>query len=197
MVLTHQMVGASVLLLDTSDFVSRAGAGDGTKLVAVMVAGAHFLGSIVALFLTDSIGRRAQLLTGLGGLGIIGATAGVLLATEAGLASTATCLYIYVGIFQCFFSPMFYCVITEIFPVDLRATAISLAFSSLFVFTFVINLVYNVLRDATIIHGTNNEASWFFLFSLTAITSWCVLHDEKTLPETKGMSLFDAEALWR
>jgi len=196
MVLTHQFVGASILLLDTNDFVAQAGAGDSVSEVAVMVAAAHFIGSIVGLFVTDSINRRTQLLTGLSGLSVIGILLCALYASDAGLVGTGACLYIYVATFQCFFSPMFYCVVTEIFPVDLRAIAIAVTFSSLFFLTFLVSLFYGALRKQTFIDGMNNEAAWSLFFGFSAFISWCTLRDEKILPETRGISLFDSSSLW-
>jgi hypothetical protein len=58
-------------------------------------------------------------------------------ATEAGLFGIAACLYIYVWrpFSASFLLCMFYCVVTEIFPVDLGAIAISVTFSGLFFLT--------------------------------------------------------------
>ena len=146
--------------------------------------------TIVAILLIDRVGRKPLLLIGLIGmiisLGILG-TAFVLpgLSSSLGLLAVIS-LMLYVGSFAIGLGPVFWLMISEIYPLRIRGRAMSTA--------TIVNWGTNLLVAITFLSliqliGTPGT---FWLYSIIGIAAWIFVYF--LVPETKGKSLEEIEA---
>lgn len=151
--------------------------------------------TIVAIYLLDRVGRRPLLLWSAAGM----AAALLLLgagfafgrgAEEGGLLGVITggSLMVYIGFFAIGLGPVFWLMIAEIYPLRLRAVAMSVA--------TVANWAANWLVAATFLTMANTigRAGIFWLYAAMGILTWIFVW--RVVPETKGKTLEEVEAFF-
>jgi SP family galactose:H+ symporter-like MFS transporter len=146
--------------------------------------------TILAVYIVDRVGRRPLLLIGLIGmivslglLGVVfslGATSGA-----AGLLATV-CLALYIASFAISLGPIFWLMISEIYPLNMRGSAMSIAALCNWGSNFIVALIFPVLL------ATFGGAGSFWLFAALGIVAWIFVYF--MVPETKGRTLEEIEA---
>ena len=147
--------------------------------------------TVVAIWLVDRVGRRVLLLTGLAGMCISLCTLATafLLGTGAILGwLTAASLAAYVGFFAIGLGPVFWLLISEIFPLAIRGRGMSAATIANWVANLVVALTFLRLVDLLGRPGV--------FFAYAALTAGAFLFARALVPETKGLSLEAVETLW-
>jgi len=193
LMLVHQFTGASVLIINSITFLAAAGAEHDAEanLYAIFIGVTHFCGACIALIITDTLNRRPMLLGGVAAVAVIMATLGILMVVpSAPVEARISMIYAFILVYQATVAPMFSCIVTEIFPVHIRSAGISLIFATLFMVCFLMLSLYGA--TVQYIH----ERAWCFIFGLVALISFFLLLSESFLPETNGISLYEAENLW-
>jgi MFS transporter, SP family, galactose:H+ symporter len=148
---------------------------------------------VLAIFLLDRVGRRPLLLTGVGGqivgLAILGAA--FQFHQLAGFKSYIAIggLVIYVACFAFGLGPIFWLLISEIYPLKVRGAAMS----AVTVTNWASNLAVAVTFLTLV--GLLGHAVTFWLYGAIAIAAWVFFY--LLVPETKGKSLEQIEAHWR
>ena len=148
--------------------------------------------TVVALLLLDRVGRRPLLLIGMAGmvvsLGVLG-TAFLFPHLPVLRWVAAGSLMLYVGSFAVGLGPVFWLLISEIYPVKIRGLAMSIA--------TVANWGANLLVALTFLTFVQvlGRPGTFWLYGLVGIGAWIFAYI--LVPETKGRSLEDIEAHWR
>ena len=146
--------------------------------------------TVLSLFLLDRAGRRLLLLIGLVGMTVSLALLGVVFSLEstsgaAGLLATI-CLALYIASFAISLGPVFWLMISEIYPLRIRGTAMSVASIANWGSNFLVALTFPVLL------ATLGGAGAFWLFAVLGIVAWLFVWF--LVPETKGRSLEEIEA---
>jgi len=152
----------------------------------------NVLMTMVAVWLVDRAGRRVLLLIGLTGmaLGLCVLGLGFLFGTGSDLGwLIAGSLAVYVGSFAIGLGPVFWLLISEIFPLAIRARGMSAATIANWLANLVVALTFLDLIDLL------GRPGVFFLYA--ALTLGALLFSRILVPETKGLSLEAVEALWR
>ncbi len=162
-------------------------------LATVGVGVVNLLMTVVAMLLLDRVGRRPLLLTGLVGmvlsLGVLG-LAFALPGLQQNLGWIAVgSLMAYVGAFAIGLGPVFWLLISEIYPLKIRGLAMSVAT----VANWGMNLLV-ALTFLTLIQLLGRPAT-FWLYGVVGIGAWIFAY--RLVPETKGRTLEDIEAHWR
>ena len=148
---------------------------------------------VLAIFLLDRVGRRPLLLIGVAGqivgLAILGAAF-----QFQQLASFKSCtavggLVIYVACFAFGLGPIFWLLISEIYPLRVRGAAMS----AVTVTNWTLNLAVAV-TFLTLVQILGH-AGTFWLYGAIAVAAWVFFY--LLVPETKGKSLEQIEAHWR
>ena len=173
-------------------FAGISGAGPailaGAGLTAVM-----WCCHVVAIFLLDRVGRRPLLLIGVAGqivgLAILGAAFAFpqLASFKSDVAIGG--LVIYVACFAFGLGPIFWLLISEIYPLKNRGVAMSAV--------TVTNWAMNLLVAVTFLTLVSllGHAGTFWLYGVVAVGAWIFFY--RLVPETKGKSLEEIEAHWR
>jgi SP family galactose:H+ symporter-like MFS transporter len=149
--------------------------------------------TVVALLLVDRVGRRPLLLIGLTGmiigLGVLG-LAFQLPSLSGSLGWIAEIsLMLYVGAFAIGLGPVFWLLISEIYPLKIRGVAMSVATSANWGANLFVALTFLTLIQTT------GRSSTFWIYGLVGIGAW--LFTWFYVPETKGRSLEDIESHWK
>ena len=147
--------------------------------------------TLVAIWLVDRVGRRVLLLTGLAGMGVSLCllALGFLLGKGPALGwLTAASLTAYVGCFAIGLGPVFWLLISEIFPLAIRGRGMSAATIANWLANLVVALTFLDLVDVL------GRPGVFFLYA--ALTFGALLFARTLVPETKGLSLEAIQALW-
>jgi SP family galactose:H+ symporter-like MFS transporter len=170
-------------------FVSASSAIFATVGVGVV----NVIMTIVAILLLDRIGRRPLLLTGLAGmifsLGLL--SLAFYLPSLGGLIGVLSVvgLMIYVGSFAIGLGPVFWLLISEIYPLKVRGLAMSVASEANWGTNLVVALTFLTLIQ------TVGKSGAFLFYALAGIAAWIFVY--LLLPETKGRTLEEIEEHWR
>jgi SP family galactose:H+ symporter-like MFS transporter len=160
----------------------------GAGLAAVM----WFL-HVVAIFLLDRVGRRPLLLIGIAGQVVGLAVLGAAFEFEhlASFKSTVAIagLVIYVASFAVGLGPIFWLLISEIFPLKVRGAAMSAVTVTNWGMNLAVAVTFLTLVAAL------GRAETFWLYGVIAVAAWIFCY--RLVPETKGKTLEQIEAHWR
>jgi len=148
--------------------------------------------TVVAMQLLDRVGRRPLLLVGLAGMVASLAALGLAFlapnATWLGWVAVIS-LMCYVGTFAIGLGPVFWLLISEIYPLRVRGLAMSLATVTNWAFNLIVSITFLSLVGAV-------GRSWtFWLYALVGLGA--LVFSYALVPETRGRSLEDIEAHWR
>jgi MFS transporter, SP family, galactose:H+ symporter len=148
---------------------------------------------VLAIFLLDRVGRRPLLLTGVAGqivgLAILGAAFQFQRLASFKSYTAIGGLVIYVACFAFGLGPIFWLLISEIYPLRVRGAAMS----AVTVTNWASNLAVAVTFLTLV--GVLGHAGTFWLYGAIAVVAWVFLY--LLVPETKGKSLEQIEAHWR
>jgi MFS transporter, SP family, galactose:H+ symporter len=149
--------------------------------------------TIVAMQLIDRLGRRPLLLTGLAGMAVALCVlgGGFMMGVGSGAALgwvTALSLAAYVGFFAIGLGPIFWLLISEIFPLATRGRGTATATFANWGSNLVVALTFLLLIDAF------GASSTFFLYALLSVGGFIFTY--ALVPETKGKTLEEIEAEW-
>ena len=159
-----------------------------TVLAALIVTGVLKTGCIViAAYYLDTLGRRPLLLVSLAGMGAALFLLGVAFAASSGLLAIL-CVNAYMMAFSLGIGPVTWLLASEVFPLNIRAKAMTLA--------TVANRLTSTVVASTFLSWARafTYAGYFFFFSFIAAATFLVVH--RHLPETKGKSLEEMAAFF-
>jgi SP family galactose:H+ symporter-like MFS transporter len=166
-----------------------------SAILATMGVGiVNVLMTAVAIGLIDRVGRRPLLLTGLIGMAIGLGLLGFAFMLPGQQSSTlgliaAGSLMLYVASFAIGLGPVFWLLISEIYPLKIRGRAMSVATEANWGSNLIIALTFLTLIQLL------GETGTFWLYGLVSILAWLFAYF--LVPETKGRSLEEIEAHWR
>jgi SP family galactose:H+ symporter-like MFS transporter len=170
----------------------------GFKGASASILGAVGLGvvmifcHILAIFLLDRVGRRPLLLVGIAGqiigLGVLGAAFQFKQLPGDQYIAVGS-LVLYVSCFAFGLGPIFWLLISEIYPLAFRGAAMSVAT----VANWIMNLAVAV-SFLTLV-GLAGHALTFWIYGAITMGAWFFIY--KLVPETKGKSLEQIEEDWK
>jgi MFS transporter, SP family, galactose:H+ symporter len=162
-------------------------------LATVGVGVVNVIFTIVAIALLDRVGRRPLLLVGLAGmtfsLTLLGAVFFLpsLLSSLGDLAVVG--LMLYVASFAIGLGPVFWLLISEIYPLKVRGLAMSIASEANWGSNLIIALTFLTFVQVLGRSGT------FWLYAIVGVGAWVFAF--LLIPETKGKTLEEIEEHWR
>ncbi|MGI4857646.1 MAG: sugar porter family MFS transporter [Janthinobacterium lividum] len=148
--------------------------------------------TVVAIRLVDHVGRRVLLLWGIGGMGVsLTLLAFVFLFGKGPVLSwlTAASLTAYIGFFAIGLGPVFWLLLSEIFPLAIRARGMAAA--------TIANWLANLAVALTFLNLTALLGRPGVFFAFAALSFVALAFTYRLVPETMGLSLEAVDALWR
>jgi SP family galactose:H+ symporter-like MFS transporter len=187
----QQITGINTIIYYAPTIFQLAGFDSAAQsiLATVGVGAVNVIMTIVSLRLLDRVGRRPLLLTGIAGM-----TASLIVlgcVFRGGAFPGANWLavisvMVYVGAFAISLGPIFWLLISEIFPLRVRGVAMGLATMSNWAFNLLVALTFLILlNDLT-------PAYTFWLYALLSIGAFVFSY--RLVPETKGRALEEIHA---
>lgn len=172
-------------IFQTAGIASKAGA----ILATAGIGALNFLATLIAVRLIDRVGRRLLLQTGLIGMAVslLFLAASFAFVTGKAIAwLTVASLAAYIISFAIGLGPIFWLLIAEIFPLQIRARGMCFATMANWGANLVVALTFlNLLRVLS-------PAGTFALYAAFSIMACWFVH--RLVPETKGRSLEEIEA---
>jgi SP family galactose:H+ symporter-like MFS transporter len=191
----QQLTGINTVIYYAPTIFKFAGiSGAGPAILAgAGLAGVMWCFHVLAIFLLDRVGRRPLLLSGVAGqivgLAVLGAAFQFpqLASFKSDVAIAG--LVVYVACFAFGLGPIFWLMISEIFPLKNRGVAMSVV--------TVTNWAMNLLVAVSFLTLVSvlGHAGAFWVYGVIGIGAWIFFY--KLAPETKGKSLEQIEAHWR
>jgi sugar porter (SP) family MFS transporter len=187
----QQFVGVNTVIYYAPTILSDTGLTKSSSIAQTVFVGVtNVVFTIVAVLLLDKVGRRALLLIGTVGLTVSLAVLGVYFSIPT-LQHTAgylalVGLLVYIASFAIGLGPVFWLMISEIFPSGVRSKAMSVSTMANWAANFIVAGSFLTLNMAITRQGT------FFLY--TAIGVAAFLFFLFRVPETKGRSLEDIQS---
>ncbi len=177
------------IILQTAGISSASGAILATAGIGVV----NVLMTIVSMRLIDRIGRRPLLLAGIGGmavsLGILSLSFHISMHSAALAWIAVISMMAYVASFAISLGPIFWLLISEIYPLKIRSSTEGLAAT----FNWGSNLVVT-LTFLTLVQRIGASRT-FLLYALFAVAAW--IFSFQYVPETKGRTLEEIERFWQ
>src|SRR4051794_1204596 len=182
----QQFVGVNTVIYYAPTILSDTGMGNSAALASTVIVGVtNLVFTIIAVLLLDKVGRRALLITGTVGTMLSLVLLGVYF-TSSSLQANASWLalaglVLFIASFAIGLGPVFWLMISEIFPVAQRSRAMAVCT----IFNWGANFL--VAQTFLTLVGAITQQGVFFLYAALALVSVGLFWVK--VPETKGRSL--------
>lgn len=186
----QQVTGINAIMYYAPEIFKEAGAGTNASLVQTILVGLiNFLFTILALWLIDKAGRKALLLVGSALMTVSLLVIGI--AFHSGQTSGPLVLVfilVYVAAFAISLGPVVWVLLSEIFPNRIRGRATAIASMSLWAADYIVSQSFPPMLNSA------GPAMTFWIFGVLSLVTF--LFTWRVVPETKGKSLEEIEAVW-
>jgi MFS transporter, SP family, galactose:H+ symporter len=190
----QQITGINTVIYYAPLIIQTAGisSASGAILATAGIGAVNVLMTIFAMWLIDRSGRRPLLLTGIAGMTITLGLLGVVFHIShqsTGMAWLAVIsMMAYVGSFAISLGPIFWLLISEIYPLKIRNSAEGVAATFNWGANLLITLTFLTLVDKL------GPSLTFWFYGLCAIGAF--IFSYYFVPETKGRTLEQIEEFW-
>ncbi|MBX0349186.1 sugar porter family MFS transporter [Haloarcula pellucida] len=187
----QQITGINAVIYYAPTILESTGFGSTTSILATVGIGViNVVMTVVAIALIDRVGRRLLLQVGIGGmvvtLGVLG-TVFYLPGFGGALGWIATAsLMLFVAFFAIGLGPVFWLLISEIYPLAVRGSAMGTVTVANWGANLLVSLTFPMLTAGV------GKPSTFWLFGACSLVA--LLFTYRLVPETKGRSLEAIEA---
>jgi MFS transporter, SP family, arabinose:H+ symporter len=155
-----------------------------TSLVGLI----NFIFTFVAILFIDKLGRRSLYLIGSMGMVITLVLLAVSFYFKMEGIFTLICILSFIAFFAACIGPVFWTLLSEIFPNRIRGKAIAFASFTQWIFNFLVVLLFPHFLAS--VGGTKT----FLFLAIMSLLQW--LFTFLYVPETKGKSLEEIERIW-
>ena len=182
----QQFCGINVVFNYTSTVFEAVGADLDRQLFETVAIGAvNLIFTLLAMWQVDKLGRRPLMLTGSIGLAVMYVILASFLMIGVSPAILSVFILLAIAIYATTLAPVFWVLISEIFPNHVRGKATSVAVIALWIAYFILVFTFPILAKSIGTYGP------FYIYA--AICLGCFFFVKKKVPETKGKTLENIE----
>ncbi len=163
-------------------FQSIGASKDDQLLQTVFIGAVNLVFTILAMVLVDKLGRKPLMLIGAGGLCLLYVL--IVHALQSGSGMLSGLLLAAIGTYAMTLAPVIWVLISEIFPVGVRAAAITIAVVSLWLAYFILVFTFPPLFDRL-------KEYTFYIYAVICAAGF--LFTLFRIKETKGKNLEDVQ----
>lgn len=185
----QQFVGINVVLYYAPRiFESMGAAKDASMLQTIVMGLVNVIFTVVAIMTVDKWGRKPLLIFGSIGMAI--GMFGVAAMAFSDIIGIGTLLFIiiFTASFMMSWGPICWVLISEIFPNKIRGQAVAIAVAAQWAANYFISSTYPMMMEFS---GGLTYSFYGLMSVLSALFVW------RFVPETKGKSLEQMEAIWK
>lgn len=185
-----QICGVNAIIYYGPRILEEAGFALSDALGGQVIIGiVNVLFTLIAIWKIDQLGRRPLLIWGVSGIMFSLIMVGLLFYfnVTSGFWLMGFIL-LFIASFAFSFGPVIWTLLSEIYPINVRGTAMSIATLTLWAGTALVGQVVPWMLD------TLTPAGTFWIFSLSCIPALYL--GIKVIPETKGKTLEEIEKFW-
>jgi len=192
----QQFVGINVVLYYATDIFRGMGLSTNASLFQTIIVGAvNLTFTVVAILAVDKFGRRPLQIIG----ALVMAVSMISLGTNFWLGGTGTVaiasMLVYTAGFAVSWGPVTWVLLSEIFPNQIRGKAMAVAVAAQWIANYLVSWTFPILdkNPYLVDHFKHGFAYWIYggMSILAALFMW------RVVPETKGHSLEEIEAVWQ
>ena len=192
----QQFVGINVVLYYATDIFKGMGMTTNASLLQTIIVGAvNLVFTVVAILSVDRFGRKPLQIIG----ALVMAVSMISLGADFWLGGKGmialVCMLVYTAGFAVSWGPVTWVLLSEIFPNQIRGKAMAVAVAAQWIANYLVSWSFPILDENPylVAHFKHGFAYWIYggMSVLAALFMW------KIVPETKGRSLEEMEALWR
>ncbi len=192
----QQFVGINVVLYYATDIFKGMGLSTNASLFQTIIVGAvNLTFTVVAILAVDKFGRRPLQIIG----ALIMAASMISLGTNFWLGGKGmvaiACMLVYTAGFAVSWGPVTWVLLSEIFPNQIRGKAMAVAVAAQWVANYIVSWTFPILdkNPYLVEHFKHGFSYWIYgvMGVLAALFMW------RVVPETKGHSLEEIEAVWQ
>jgi MFS transporter, SP family, arabinose:H+ symporter len=149
----------------------------------------NFIFTFVAIFFIDKLGRRSLYLIGSMGMVVTLIMLAISFYLKMEGIFTLICILMFIAFFASCIGPVFWTLLSEIYPNKIRGKALAFASFTQWIFNFLVVLLFPHFLAS--LGGTKT----FLFLAVMSFFQW--LFTYLYVPETKGKSLEEIEQLWK
>jgi len=155
-----------------------------TSLVGLI----NFIFTFIAILFIDKVGRRSLYLIGSMGMVVTLVMLAISFYLKMEGIFTLICILLFIAFFASCIGPVFWTLVSEIFPNRIRGKALAFASFTQWIFNFLVVLLFPHFL------ASFGGAKTFLFLALMSLLQW--LFTYFYVPETKGKSLEEIEQIW-
>jgi len=148
----------------------------------------NFIFTFVAILFIDKVGRRMLYLIGSMGMAVTLVLLAISFYLKMDGIFTLVCIMLFLAFFSSCIGPVFWTLVSEIFPNRIRGKALAFASFTQWIFNFLVVLLFPHFLESV------GGATTFLFLALMSFVQY--LFTYFYVPETKGKSLEEIEHLW-
>lgn len=191
----QQFVGINVVLYYAPEIFKNVGFSTNASLLQTIIVGAvNLIFTVVAIFTVDKLGRKPLQIIGALVMAVAMIALGCTFALQVKGIGALLCMLVYIAGFAVSWGPVTWVLLSEIFPNQIRGTAMAVAVAAQWIANLAVSWTFPILDNnpSLVSQYHHGFAYWIYgvMSILAAIFMW------KLVPETKGRSLEEMEALW-
>jgi len=193
--IAQQITGINTVIYYAPTILKFAGLSSAPAaiLASVGVGIVNVVFTLIAMQLIDRVGRRPLLLVSLGGMAVSLFVLGLAFSLPQFAGSlgwiAVGSLMAYVGSFAVGLGPVFWLILSEIYPLSIRGRAMSIGTIANWSANLIVALSFLTLTQVL------GKPATFWLYGIVTIGAW--LFAFFLVPETKGKTLEQIESHWR
>ncbi len=193
----QQFTGINAVLYYGADIFEQA-LGFGKEDILqqqILLAGVNLIFTFIAMATVDKFGRKPLIYIGSLGMIIGFIFLGVTLMTDSVGVLSLIGVLLFIASFAMSMGPVVWVILSEMFPNNMRSTAMSIAVAAQWVANYIVTQSFPVVVDSNL----NNNTFWngslpYFIFSVFILI--ILFFTYKFIPETKGKTLEELEGIW-
>jgi SP family xylose:H+ symportor-like MFS transporter len=192
----QQFVGINVVLYYAPEIFKNVGFDTNASLFQTIIVGAvNLIFTVVAIFTVDRLGRKPLQIIGALIMAVSMIALGTGFTLHANGVVSLVCMLAYIAGFAVSWGPVVWVLLSEIFPNQIRGKAMAVAVAAQWIANYIVSWTFPILNDNPYLVKTFNHGFAYWIYGvmsvLAAVFMW------KYVPETKGRTLEQMNALWR
>ena len=185
----QQWCGINVIFNYAQEVFSAAGYGLSSMLANILITGTVMvIFTFVAIATVEKLGRRMLMLIGCAGLALIYVVLGALFRAHSHGIHMLVLVGMALACYAMTLAPITWVVLSELFPNQVRGTAMAISTMSLWSACFLLTYSFPLLN------GRFGTAHVFWMYALICVAGFVYIL--RMLPETKGRTLEQIQHFW-